>query len=201
MIRSIAFVVAALAGAAQGQTWTEVGDAGSLPGTAQITVGVGPLTDIIGTLFAREDMYCIEIVDPAHFLATAVGGAGFDTQLFLFDRHGAGVSFNDDSASTLQSTLTGAFVPGPGHYFLAITQFDNDALNGAGLEMWADTPFGAERPQDGAPGTIAGWSGSGDTTPKPYRIHLRGATYCVVPAPGALALAGLAGLVGLRRRR
>ena len=67
------------------------------------------------------------------FSATTVGGAGFDTQLFLFDDDGAGVArgkvANDDSSGTFQSTLPTAPTPltnggtlsyPPGVYYLAI---------------------------------------------------------------------------------
>jgi hypothetical protein len=42
-------------------------------------------------------MYAIYIEDPATFSATTVGGATFDTQLWLFDANGKGVVANDDS--------------------------------------------------------------------------------------------------------
>jgi uncharacterized protein (TIGR03382 family) len=201
MVRAMIIGVMAMAGAAHAQVWVEQGDAGSLPGTAQHTMGVGPLREIQGTLFGQEDMYCIRIFDVHQFRATTVTGAAFDTQLWLFNRDGTGVSFNDDSFGSLQSTLTGQFVSSPGTYFIAITQYDNDALNGGGAEMWLDGPFGDERAVDGAGGAIAGWSGSSDNTLKNYSIFLRGATFCEVPTPGSLAVLGLAGLAGFRRRR
>ena len=55
--------------------WVEVGDAGGLPGTANMTVGSGPLTHITGTVSTSTDadMYLIFISSPASFSATTVG--------------------------------------------------------------------------------------------------------------------------------
>lgn len=197
--------LAAAAGAANAQ-WAEIPDAPSLvPG--QITVGVGALPSISGSLGHAglpddyEDLYCIYIHDPVGFSATTVGGAAFDTQLWLFNMAGMGVSFNDDSVGLL-STLTGAFVPGPGHYVIGISRYDNDALSPGGA-MWADTPFAVERAPDGpgAPGPLVAWDHGSPANAGPYTIFLTGASYCEVPAPGAAALLGIAGLVGFRRRR
>lgn len=208
MKKMMAVALMACAGAAQAQVWVEIPDApDALPFTAQLTVGVGPLTTISGGgNFPGDtvDAYCIHIVDPLHFSATTVGGTGQDTQLWLFTPAGIGVTFDDDDAGAgvLQSTITGMFVPGPGHYILAISPYDRDALDGAGSEIWADGPFGLERAPDGpgAPGPVMGWGGfSSDLDP--YRITLTGATFCAVPAPGALALTVLGGVFALRRRR
>ncbi|MFN4033817.1 MAG: hypothetical protein ACK4ME_09435, partial [Fimbriimonadales bacterium] len=78
----------ALCLSAQAQTWYEQGDAGDLPETAQST-GSGPIAEIQGSLDANDvDMYAIYITDPANFSASTVGGATFDTQLWLFDADG-----------------------------------------------------------------------------------------------------------------
>lgn len=196
--------VAGLASVANAQIWTEVPDADGL--MPQMTSGTGPLNQIDGFLGNRtdgtadlEDMYCIYIANPALFGATTVGGASFDTQLFLFNAAGFGVTFNDDSTGT-QSTLSGVNVPGPGYYNIAISGYDRDAVS-AGGQIWSDTPFGTERVADGpgAAGAINGWTGTGATN-VPYSIFLRGAEFCV-PAPGAAALLGLGGLLAARRRR
>jgi hypothetical protein len=93
--------VAALMASAGANTWDETadggGDAGDLPATAQVVSGSGPLTAITGNLGASDvDMYQIIICDPLIFEATTVGGATFDTQLWLFDLNGNGVLHNDD---------------------------------------------------------------------------------------------------------
>ena len=70
-----------------GATWHEgdggQGDAGGLPGTANITTGVGFLNKIIGTLSdvtLGADMYEIYITDPSTFLATTVVHGGNPAQ-------------------------------------------------------------------------------------------------------------------------
>lgn len=201
--------LAAVSGSALAADWREVGDAGALP-PGQITVGVGPLNHIIGKLEGNnggvtdfEDMYCIRIVNPQGFRATTVGGATFDTQLFLFDMGGMGIAFNDDSAGGFRSTLTSQFTANlsPGIYHIAISGFDHDAVDASGAEIWNDGPFSSERAPDGpgAANPIAGWNGSGATGD--YVITLEGAEFCRVPAPGAMAFLGLGGLVAARRRR
>ncbi|MEP0877549.1 DVUA0089 family protein [Funiculus sociatus GB2-M2] len=61
------------------------------------------------------------------FFATTVGGANFDTQLFLFDEDGILVAQNDDSSGTFQSTLPASTLES-GTYFLAISSFNNDPV-------------------------------------------------------------------------
>jgi hypothetical protein len=194
-----------LSAAAGAQNWAEAGDADGL--ASQATSGGGALLTITGMLGNSptgadyEDSYLIHITSPGTFMAMTVGGAAFDTQLWLFNAAGSGVSFNDDS-SGLQSTLTGAFVTGPGVYRLAISRYDNDAVDSGGGALWLDTPFGVERAPDGpgAGNPIAAWDHSGSPNAGPYTIRLTGATYGV-PSPGALALTGLGMLlVGARRR-
>jgi hypothetical protein len=189
--------------------WGEMGDApDAVPG--QITVGPGfptPLDAIIGAddfVGDTVDMYCIRIFDPMSFSATTASPAtGFDTQLFLFTLGGVGVTHNDDTpgSGATHSTITGAFVPAPGLYVLAISSYDVDPLNPAGSEMWADMPFAVERAPDGpgAPGPLAGWSAGPDL--RGYKIFLTGATFHEVPAPASGLSLGLLGLLAARRRR
>lgn len=185
------------------QVWVETGDAGELPGTAQVTMGAGALVSITGdNSLGDADMFAIMITDEASFSATTVGVTGFDTQLFLFNSAGMGVTFNDDSAASFQSTLTSTFVTSNGLYYIAISGFDYDAASG-GLEIWLDTPFGVERAPDGpgAGGAVDGWldSGAGGV----YEIILTGAEYAAVPEPGTFIAIGigLAGLALARRRK
>jgi MYXO-CTERM domain-containing protein len=200
-----AVLVAALAATANAQLWTETGDADGVIG--QMTSGGGALSNISGSLSAsdREDMYRIHISNPAVFSATAVGGASFDTQMFLFlpSIFGTyGVTMNDDSAGGVQSTITGMFVPGPGDYLLAISSYDNDPISALGA-IWNDTPYATERFPDG-PGQIMplmGWDGAGGATGSSYRLTLTGAEFAQAPTPGSLALLGCGGLASLRRRR
>lgn len=153
----LSFSLVCLSLSAVASTWIEgsgnVGDASAVrPG--QNTIGdSGSLTSIQGRFeFDDVDVYKIRITNPANFRATTVGLAGFiDTQLFLFNENGMGVTHNDDDPATnaIQSTITGQFVPGPGIYYLAITQYNRDSLSAANRFQWNNTPFNVERAPDG----------------------------------------------------
>ncbi|MCS7066165.1 MAG: DVUA0089 family protein [Fimbriimonadales bacterium] len=165
--------IGALSLSAQAQTWTEQGDAGDLPETAQST-GSGSLTQIRGTLDVNDvDMYAIYISDPANFSASTVGGATWDTQLFLFDANGRGVVSEDDTVG-LQSTINNAngCIPAAGLYYLAITRYNKDPLgcNEGGLWSFNDNncPNGPE-----ATSRVASWTTSTGTAGG-YTISLTG---------------------------
>jgi filamentous hemagglutinin family protein len=120
--------------------FTEVGDAGQLPGTAQ---PVNSPTD--GTTFNAisgnldngndVDLYQLFLTEGQPFTASTVDGTEVDTQLFLFDGSGLGLSSNDDSANTLQSTvpLNEPFTPAAsGTYYLGISSYNNDPRSSQG---------------------------------------------------------------------
>ncbi len=183
---AIAILVLGISPAAHGATiWIETGDAGSLPGSAQVTTGDAPLTSISGELTtgADEDMYLIEIIDPGAFSATTVGGAAFDTQLFLFDSSGFGVYANDDTVDSLQSTLPAGDANGPaapGLYYLAISQYDNDPLSPGGLIFPGAVFVGVEGPTGpGGLQAVSDWSGSNEAGGS-YSIQLSGAVPAII---------------------
>jgi len=160
----------------------ENGDAGDLPSTAQVCPGSGAMTRIDGFLDDSDaDMFEINICSPASFGATTVGGALWDTQLFLFKADGTGVAFNDDSVG-VQSTLTSLFTSSlpAGRYYLAISGYDRDAVDAGVLELWLDGPFAAERAPDGpgAANPVRSWDGAGGGGA--YSIFLQGTCF-----PGA----------------
>ncbi|MEZ5962983.1 MAG: hypothetical protein R3F56_03960 [Planctomycetota bacterium] len=185
----------ALGSTALAQTWTESGDAGKLPGTAQVVaLGSGALTQIDGNIDNSsetggaqddKDMYMIYITDTATFSATTTGGTTLDTQLFLFSLDGKGVSHNDDDPTTtgLQSRVTGVFVPAPGCYLLAVSTYNRDPQSGGGL-IWANSPFNVERQPDGpnAGGAVDSWTSQTTGSTGAYSIFLTGAAY--VPQNG-----------------
>ncbi|MBE9127743.1 MULTISPECIES: DVUA0089 family protein [unclassified Coleofasciculus] len=112
---------------------SEVGDAGQSLFNAQVIPGgSGTLDSITGTISNSNDvdLFQITLTDGGTFSATTVGGANFDTQLFLFDDSGVLVRQNDDSSGTLQSTISDSpFDPlAPGTYFLGISSFNNDPV-------------------------------------------------------------------------
>jgi hypothetical protein len=179
----LAMGIALAAAPAIADTWTEQGDAGELPGIHQVPVGNDPFTMIYGVFTGdatNADMFCINIVDHGGFMASTVGLTTNDTQLFLFDMDGFGITFNDDDpAGGLQSTITGQFVPANGEYLLAVSSgWTFDPLDPAGAEMWLDSPYSTERAPDGpgAAGPISGWTGTANTGE--YGIALTGVGFC-----------------------
>lgn len=201
----------AFAAVASADIWTEVDDAPDSPSPGQPTLGVGPLTDIFGTLgsgivVADVDMYCVRVTDPTAFGAI-VDSADFDSQLFMFDIGGFGVNHNDDNVgllSGLYSLGPAAGTPAPiplvagAMYGLAISSYDVDPVDAAGGFMWADSPFGDQTAPELSPGPLGGWSGDGGEGA--YHIRLVGATFCDVPEPASLSLLALGGLMLIRRR-
>ncbi len=169
---------ALLGGVANGQTWTESGDAPNLlPG--QETQGSGALTQIDGNHDANDaDLFKITITDASTFSATTTGGSSLDTQLFLFDANGMGVTHDDDDPNGgLQSRITGQFVSGPGVYYLAISAYNMDPSSSGGT-IWANSPFNVERAPDGpgAGSPLLSW-GTGGATAGTYSIFLTGAGF------------------------
>ena len=132
--------------------WTEAPDAPDLPALAQVCRGTGTLAQIRGTVLGDDaDLFLIEICDADNFSATTVGGADWDTQLFLFDLDGRGVAFNDDSpqVSGTQSTLTDRYVTAGGRYYLAISRFDKKPVDRFARRLWENDPLAVERFPDG----------------------------------------------------
>jgi hypothetical protein len=188
---SSAILAVAAVSSALAAPYAETGDAGDLPGTAQNTSGSGDLTAITGTAGGPDaDMYRICLTGGGTFSATTVGGAGFDTQLFLFDSAGMGIEANDDTGGGggLQSTLSaGGLSPAArGVYHLAISRFDNDPVS-LGGQIFPDTPLTAVVGPTGPGGgqAISGWTGTlavGGAVGGPYQITLTGARFCAQQA-------------------
>jgi hypothetical protein len=207
------FVLCLSASAARADfVWTEVGQAGSLPSTAQVTAGLGSLTGIKGTILSANevDMYAIRIIDPTHFSATTVGTPGTlnGTHLFLFDSSGHGVYANIDATTGAgRSTLPAGSPLGPqtaGLYYLAIASFGRDPISAPNNDLiFPDFPFtGVFGPTGpGGADAISGYAGAGSATGS-YTINLTGAA--AVPEPSSLVL-GVVGVgcvaVALYRRR
>jgi hypothetical protein len=176
-------------------TWTEVGDAGDLPSSAQVVTGEGPVTSISGTLSDAndEDMYALCLVGGKTFSARTHGSAVIDPQLFLFDAAGLGVYANDDDGPVLQQSALPAghaLTPTvPGIYYLAISAWNNDPVSSGG-RIFPDDPVsnnmavGPTGPGGSSP--ISGWTNGGLAVSIAagggYTITLTGAEF--VPAGG-----------------
>jgi hypothetical protein len=156
--------------------WTEQGDAGDLPETAQAT-GTGtstPLRTISGVLDANDvDMFAIYIADPSAFQAeTNTATTDFDSQLWLFDVNGNGIVHDDDSAGGLRSRINNAnnCIPGPGIYYIAISRWNRDPIDCDGNTIWTSASNACAA---SGRSRVASWTGS--TSAGTYQIVLQGA--------------------------
>lgn len=242
-LSSVAFV--ALAAVASAHTWDEIadggGDAGDLPGTAQVVVGDPntPLTRITGRMESNGevDMFAILIVDPANFYAHtgSTTETTYDSKLVLFDSQGRPLWMNDDRPSeasitglppngvgSLRSYIGGGAspgfyrssdtptvpgsatwgLPGPGLYYLAIAHWTRNPRVGTQDIFHESAPYEPIYAPKAAlaNSVIDNWGGTSTATGT-YTIHLRGAAFVPEPASMIALGAGLAGLVGLRRRK
>lgn len=197
---------AVIAAPAAADDWSEMGDAPALiPGQAVTGPPKTELEFIHGSFLGADDvdLFQIFIVRPDNFNANMVEFTDADTQLFLFDINGLGVTHNDDNEQPgrgLESRLTSRFVTEPGIYFLAVTQFNNDALSPDDDLIWNNTPFREERAPDGpgAPGPLNSWTVSDIGGEFSYSIEFSGVEF--IPEPGTLCLLAVGGLALLRRR-
>ena len=186
--------------------WIEMGDAPPLiPGQAVIGPPNVDVDFIRGSFLGADDvdLYQILIHTPRNLNISTVDFTSADTQLFLFDINGDGVTHNDDNVQPgvgLQSRITSQFIQSAGIYYLAITQFNNDPFNPDDDLIWNNMPFRSERQPDGpgAPGPLHGWTTSNIGARNTYAIEMSGVHF--VPEPGALSLLALGGLLLMRRR-
>lgn len=179
--------------ATRAQSWDEVGDAGELPGNAQVPMGSGPLTTVRGQLgFNNVDMFEILITGGGTFSATGQGTPPFyspNTLLILFDSQGRGVYANDnifppDPFFGPGTSLLPANHPltplSPGRYFLAVTTYDYipSSLGGAIFPCLGCTSSGVFGPT-GPGGTlpVTTWSGFSFGGSGNYTITLTGARF------------------------
>jgi uncharacterized protein (TIGR03382 family) len=205
-----------------GPDWTEIGDAGSTFGSAQVPLappGVVQLSSISGQLgtslrgvIDQEDMYFINVVSPSTFSITT-GSAEFNPVLYLFNitvnNDALGLLANDNESGDVSTPLlvgaatdgTGVVLASPGDYLVAITGFGRYPVSASGPIFRFDSPTEISGP-DGPGGfnPLSGWAGEGETGS--YHIEMMDVGFPHVPAPGTLALPALAlGWTARRRRR
>jgi hypothetical protein len=199
-----------------GPDWTEVGDAGSGPGNAQVTLGNGVINSISGTLGNRgsitdfEDMYYIGVDEPGAF-SLVIANADFDAQLFVFHLTLSGAALgllandNADVETTLPAITpmatdgTGVVLDLPGVYLIAVAGAGRRPVSMTGDIFSYDSSTeisGADGP--GGLNRLIGWEGEGETGS--YNIRTDGTVFPEIPAPGTLALLSVAGLATRRRR-
>jgi hypothetical protein len=170
--------------------WTETGDAGPLPATAQSTAGAGFLTEIDGTLQGPDDvdLYCIHVTDVAGFVANLQCVVIQGPDLWLFDPvTGKGVAATQLCASGAKS-MNGALLSGTGTYLIGVSYDQYYPFNGP-LQLWAYN-YTPQRAPDG-PGAalpVTSWTGIVNVQPiNPYKILLQGVQFCEGPVPAANA--------------
>lgn len=189
--------------AAASSIWTEgdnsEGGAGGQIKSANVTVGFGSLTEIIGTLgdvTAGSDLYEIYISDPSTFSATTTGNGSkpvVDPALYLFNASGAGLFGNDNISGTdFQAQIpvgtTSSLTAGLYYILIAPSGHLPEDKNGNSI-------FGAITGQteifDGS-GTLKEYGGtpSADDAGKGYTIQLTGAEFAYTPEPGSLTFVG-----------
>lgn len=202
------------AGSATAANYLETGDAGDLPGTAQIVSGAAgtSLDQLSGALLitnniSDSDMYQIYIPNPSAFsvsnTAFVAGSNNFDSQIFLFSAAGLGRVGNDDAASggSQSSIPAGSFTGAAGNYYLLISGSGRYATSSGGLifpnfndgTTDASTVVGPTGPGGGS--AITGYTGNSSEGGN-YQLRLTGAQFVVVPEPSTWALVA-AGAVGL----
>lgn len=180
-----------------GGTWDAIGDVPSFPdGQAQITRGPGELSLITGATSIQADprnAYCIKITDPANFVATTdnsintAANTDFDTRLYLFDKKGQPVLFNDDTSAIttapFPSTLTGVTNDGsgfvltqPGEYILVVAGFPDKPLDNIASNLFniGNTSVNAANPNVG---NFSTWENNNPATGS-YLVALKGVSYC-----------------------
>ena len=172
---------------ASAQAWNEVGDAGALPATAQVTVGAGALTTLAGNLDSPTDvdMYCVRVTDPAAFVACLQCLVIQGPNLWIFDSNGKGVAANTTCQAGCKNVTSG-LVTLPGTYYVAVAYDQVYPYSGADV-IW-NPAYVPQRPPDGpgAAGVVTSWAGTPNVQPQnPYLISFSGGVgYCssVTPA-------------------
>jgi hypothetical protein len=201
--------------------WFEQKDAGQLQKTAQQTSGIGSLAKIHGTIAVGNDIdgFLVHIPDLAQFSASTLGGADFDTQLFLFTMDGIPVLANDDKFDQAgnmkneiwiqQSRIQDEFASGGGCFLLMVGAFNHDPRDKQDGLLFFDEPFTALRNGRPGAGALFRWEGPDSTEtafPESYTITLTGASFCedsgTIPEPATAAIFAIGlGLTACARRR
>jgi hypothetical protein len=123
--------LAAVCSPGEGASWTEIGDAGQQPATAQAVLGVGLLdtiTGVIGNEGLDVDMYRIWVTSTASTRSFSArveipsgGNLLLDPQLFLFTAAGVGVYATDGINSSTLPANNPLTPTAPAEYLLAVS--------------------------------------------------------------------------------
>lgn len=209
--------VAGLAASANAVIVSETGDAGIFPldPAQDVSGSASSLDRLDGALLPSGDVdvdaYRITIANPAAFSATVSGGTLTDTTIYLFKLDGTGIAKNDDidGVNFLSAFPVGnaAYATLPaGDYIFAISIFGVIPFSVNPPTLLSQNVFDVNS-FTGVTGpvtpttTVLTWADvSTFNESGTYQVSFTGVT-TNVPAPSALALVGLGGLVAARRRR
>jgi Bacterial pre-peptidase C-terminal domain len=175
--------------------------------TAQVIGSVADGDIISGNLTGdalNADLFQINLTAGTAFTAT-VNKPTFDTQLFLFDASGKGITGNDNVADSSGgiTDLNAIFTYTPtitGTYYLAISGFDFDPQDSTGNFLFSNNSTGNFTPVSNA--ALFSWAENTITDfgldAGSYQITLNFSAVSAVPEPSVLpGLIGLAGGLGL----
>lgn len=152
------------------------------------------LFDAQGNALWHNDDRPADVVQPGQGLFQSyIGGGSAATNYYLSNA-------TNTAAGAAGSATWG--LPGPGLYYIAVSAYNRDPRDAdGGNVVYSGSPFSGihQSNPDDPDRVVASWTGTGGTGD--YTINLRGA--CFVPEPASMIAlgAGLAGLVGLRRRK
>jgi hypothetical protein len=185
-IAALALLALGLAVApAHAQIWVESPDAGDLVRTAQVTTGVGPLTQIQGFLAspADVDVYCVHLSTTPPALSALIGlncAVIQGPNVWLFDAAGNGIGSNATCSGGSKMIIAPTTSLLPGDYYVAVSYFDFDPQSGSGAMWLPGPPFWRAPDGPGAAGTLTGWAGNPNVHPlNPYQVFLNpGFTFC-----------------------
>jgi hypothetical protein len=185
-LAALAVLVLSLAVApAHAQVWTESPDAGDLVSTAQVTAGVGPLTQIKGVLDSPTDVdvYCVHLSTPPPALSALIGlncVVIMGPNVWLFDAAGNGIGSNSTCSGGSKMIITPNTGLPAGNYYVAVSYFDYDPQSSLGAIWQPGPPFWRTPDGPGAAGTLTGWAGTANVQPlNPYQVFLNpGFTFC-----------------------
>ena len=203
-----------------GSSRDDAADVKNPNGTGQINSISGSLTGgggLVNLDGDYQDVFRIFIKDPWAF-KIQLGDMGTnipDSMMFLFNEFGNPVMASDNTSSQnfnpILENLEGEFFNESGIYYLAITSAPSEALidlgGGAVVPLFnlVEFPFGTvgPAPDAGQYQWTDGWSPPTDSNNTgDYFMYVDGVeSLPLVPGPAGLAVLGLAGIMGSRRRR